>query len=610
MSNAVKVTFQPEGRTVFAMPGTLLIEAAGKAGIAFNSPCGGKGTCGKCRVRIMQGAPPPNPACERMLSAEEIREGHRLACQTHVERDMVVSVPQESRFFAQKILTAGEGQAVALRPNVRKTFVQLEEPSLADQSADTDRLLGALGDGVEAGIEVIRDIPDVLRRSRFAVTAVMTDSVLCALEEGDTSAENYGVAFDIGTTTVVGMLHDLNSGRSLAVASRTNPQIPFGDDVVSRINYVQENEHGQETLRTEITGCLNEIIAEVGEQAGVEPARIYEATVVGNTTMGHLFLGVQPTYLGQAPYVAGLGRGIDVPAAALGLRIHPRGSVHVLPNIAGFVGADTVGVVLACDMLNSEAMSLAIDIGTNGEIVMGSRDRLVSCSTAAGPAFEGARIKFGMRAAAGAIDKMRITDDLRLSVIGDVPPRGLCGTALVDLVAELLRVGVIDSTGRMLPADDLPQTVPDAIRRRLVPGDKSGCDFVIAEEDGHPCVWLTQRDVRELQLAKAAIAAGIQILMGELGVEPDQIAHVFLAGAFGNFIRRSMARRIGLLPDLPSDRIRFVGNAAGAGARMSLLSRDCRAEAARIAARTEYLELAGRPEFQHEFTTAMFFPDP
>ncbi len=607
----VKVTFEPEGRAVSVLPGTALIEAAVRAGIVIETPCGGAGSCGKCRVEISRGAPPAGEADRRHLSSDEIARGVRLACQTRVTGEMFVSVPVAARLFEHRILTNGQGRDVPLHPTVSKRHLTLTPPGLEDQRADEDRLLAALEEKkVHPGLEVLREMPRILREKQFDVTVAVAEGRVVALEAGDTTARNYGMAFDIGTTTVVGFLIDLTTGRELAVAARTNPQIPLGDDVVSRIHRACEP-GGLQELQHKIMGGLNEIIADCCRQAGVASEHLYEATVVGNTTMSHLFLGINPEFIAQAPYVAAVRRAVNVQGRDLGLQIHPHGIVHVLPNVAGFVGSDTVGVVLAAGMHEATGRALAIDIGTNGELVIGNRDRLLACSTAAGPAFEGARIRFGMRAADGAIDKVLIDFDIQCNVIGNVPPRGLCGTALIDLVAELLRVGCIESTGRLLPPDELPSSMPEAIKRRVREGEK-GVEFLLIPREETQIgadIVLTQRDIRELQLAKGAIAAGAAILMKEFGVKAEDLDHILLAGAFGNFIRRSMAKRIGLLPQIPSEKILYIGNAAGAGARMALLSRKCKMEANQIGERTQYLELAGRADFQDEFTSAMMFPE-
>lgn len=609
MSESVKVVFQPEGRKVFVLKGSLLIEAAVKAGIPIVAPCGGKGTCGKCRVSVPQGAPEPTAECKRHLSADELRQGVRLACQMRVIRDAVVEIPTDSRLFAPKILIAGEGRKVVPEPDVRKIHMRLPKPSLEDQRADNVRLIEALAQpGAWIPLTVLRDMPAVLRKANFEVTAVVAGDEVLDVEPGDTSDKNYGMAFDVGTTTVVGFLLEVNTGAELAVASRTNPQVAHGDDVVNRIGFAETAE-GLRTLQTSILGTMNEIVAECCESAGVGPGQIYEIAVAGNTAMNHLLLGIDPSHVAQAPYVAALRDALDTPAAQLGVNIHGRGNVHTLPNVAGFVGGDTVGMVLATDMMRSEEPILAIDIGTNGELVVGDKRRLVSCSTAAGPALEGARIRFGMRAAPGAIDRVAFDGDVRLNVIGGANPTGICGSAVIDALAEMLRVGVVDTTGRLLSQGEAPADLPAALRERIREVE-GGLGFVLAYGDGKgEDIVFTQRDIREVQLAKGAIAAGTRILLEELGIGPDGLKEILLAGAFGNFIRRSNALRIGLLPDVPHERIRFVGNAAGAGAKMALLSRSSRAEAVEISERTEYMELAGRPDFQMHFAEAMLFPE-
>jgi len=614
MSQAFKVTFQPDGKSVSVLDGTTVFEAAARAGIILTSPCGGKATCGKCRVEITAHAPAPTEADQKLLPAEDLARGARLACQCRIHASMVVNVPHETRFFEQKILEEGVGRQVKLHPNIKKRFVKLPTPTLTDQRSDLDRVMAALREeipDVRADIEVIRTLPDKLREDGFAITAVLEGNDIISFERGNTTDRNHGVAFDIGTTTVVGMLVDLTTGAQLAVASRTNPQVAYGDDVVSRITYCHDHKTGLELLQSKIAHCLDSIIAEVCTKAKVARETIYEVTVVGNTTMNHIFLKVNPWNIAQAPYVAVLRGAVETKSSRLGITINETGNVYALPNIAGFVGADTVGVILATDLLRSDAIKLAIDIGTNGELALGNKNRLVSCSCAAGPAFEGARIQFGMRATAGAIEKVLLDHDVRINVIGNVPPRGLCGTAVIDAVAEMLRVGIVDPAGRVQSPENLAGKLPEALLGRIVPG-KTGCDFVLAKAEetksGQP-ILLTQRDVRELQLAKGAIFAGIQVLKNVLGVTDNDIAEVLLAGAFGNFIRRSMAKRIGLLPDIPTERIKFVGNAAGAGARMALIARECREEAERISTQTEYIELGGRPDFQQEFMMAMMFPE-
>ena len=546
-----QVTFLPENTHVHVLPGTPVVEAAGRANIIIETPCGGAGTCGQCRVVVRQNAPTPTGAERQALSADELARGVRLACQARVHCDLTIEVPASSRFLGQRILAHGLEQAVCeLQPCV-------------------------------------------------------------SLDPGDRAGLLYGAAFDVGTTTVVGALLDLARGDQLATAVRPNPQIPLGDDVIARIGHAG-NDGGLEELRTLVVDCINEMVAEMCRSVGCAPESVYEVTLVGNTTMNHVLLGIDPTPLAQAPYRAVLLEGRAVSAGELGLRIRSNGRAYTLPNIAGYVGGDTVGVILAAGLRDADGAQLALDIGTNGEIVLGGRDRLVACSTAAGPAFEGARIRHGMRAADGAIEKVVIDGDVRLNVIGGGAPRGLCGTGVIDAVAALLDAGILDASGRMLAPDELPAGVDDALKRRLVEQDGQRC-FVLADADpaagGEP-IGLTQRDVREVQLGKGAISAGTRIILREYGVTVEDLRRVLLAGAFGNYVRARSVIRIGLLPDIPVEKVKFIGNAAGTGAKMALSGRTCREQAEELARTTEYIELAGRPDFQTEFAAAMLFPDP
>ena len=611
MSDTVKVTFEPEGKAAYVLAGSIILEAAARAGIIIETPCGGRGTCGKCRVVVREGCSEPTDTERRLLEAGELAEGIRLACQTKVLADATVTVPEASRFFEQRILATGVEGARRVCPAVTKRAVEVAAPTLEDQRADADRVLEALGAGDHVlDLGAARQLAEAMRAEGGRLTAVLLDHEVIAFEAGDTADRCFGAAFDVGTTTVVGSLMDLQTGHEVAVASRTNPQVSFGDDVVARITHAAEGE-GRAELHDAIIDCINDILAELRERAGVPAETIYEVTFVGNTTMHHLLLGLDPTNVAQIPFPAVLRGAAVVDTSDLGIEIHPRGRLYAMPNIAGFVGGDTVGVILATGLLEREQIALAVDIGTNGEMVLGSRERMVACSTAAGPAFEGARIRLGMRAAEGAIEQVRMGDDVAISVIGNVPARGLCGSALIDAVADLLRVGILDPTGRMRPPEGVPDDVPEAIRRRVVQTER-GVEFILACDEQTSIdgpVTLTNRDVREVQLAKGAIRAGIEILKQQLGIDDDGIDAVLLAGGFGNFIRRRNALRIGLLPPVEHERIHFVGNAAVVGAKMVLACADYRRQADRISRQTEYLELGGLPAFQMHFAEAMMFPE-
>jgi len=424
------------------------------------------------------------------------------------------------------------------------------------------------------------------------------------------TGRKYGLAFDLGTTTVVGWLVDLDTGDTLAARAVTNPQNVYGADVISRIGHAGTHE-GLRQLQQKILAACNEIIRCLLDEGRVAGDEIYEIVAVGNTTMSHLFLGIDPTFLATAPYVPAFAGRMELEARELGLDVMPAGRVVVLPNIAGYVGSDTVGVMLATDIGRRPGFCLAVDIGTNGEVVLAGRGRLLTCSTAAGPAFEGARIRHGMRAAAGAIEGVRIDGgEVGLEVIDDATPLGICGSGLLDAAAAMVQVGLISPTGRLLPPESLPEGVPPGLKERLRRG-KDGTEFVLAQDGsvatGEDIV-ITQKDIRELQLAKAAIYAGIQVLLKELEVTPEEIDEILLAGAFGNYIKIDSALALGLLPAVAPGRIKAVGNAAGDGARMALISGTARAEASDLARRAGHVELSTWPDFQDEFVNAMYFP--
>jgi len=608
-----RVTLEPLGRTLRVPDGQTLLEAARQAGIHLNAPCGGTGTCGGCRVEIPESPPEPSETCRRVLAGEEISRNLRLACQVRVHRSMRVVVPPETRLEDQDILEEGTEREVALEPNVRKVAVQLPRPSVADQRADAERLLDGLADAglgdLKVSTRLVRELPDRLRRLDFHAAAVVIGDEVVHLDRPATAEACYGIAFDIGTTTLVGYLVDLGTGRMAAVASRTNPQAAYGDDVIARIEYASRGAEGLRTLQKLVVSALNEVTGEACRRAGIKPSHVYEASIVGNTTMNHLVLGLPVAAIALAPFVPASSSAHSVAAREVGLKIHAQGRVYTAPLIGSFVGADTVGVVLATGLHESDRLRLAIDIGTNGELVLGTRGRLLAASTAAGPAFEGARIRYGMRAAAGAIDRVEWKGggEIEVRTIGGAPPVGLCGTGLIDAVAVLLEAGIVLPTGQMRQRADL-EASGSPLAERVVGADGETA-FVLAAADGadHP-VLLTQRDVREVQLAKGAIAAGVETLLAVYGAKIEDVEEVLLAGAFGNRIRPDRARTVGLIPPVALDRIRFVGNAAGVGAKMLLVNRGLRHVADDVARGVEHVELSCRPDFQSRFAEAMFFP--
>ncbi|HUT59236.1 MAG TPA: ASKHA domain-containing protein [Phycisphaerae bacterium] len=611
----LRVTFQPQGRSVHVLPGTTILEAAARAGLTIDTPCGGQGTCGKCRVQITQGASEASEADRRALGDRELSAGWRLACQTTVRDDCAVQVPSSSLFASQvQILTEAQQAARQVQPAVRKVYVELAAPTLADPAADLKRLEKHPGVGeVKVDLGLLRQLPRLLREADFAGTAVITDRRLIGFEPGDTRSQCLGVAVDLGTTTLVGSLLDLCTGEERGIASAMNPQVRYGDDVLSRIEYCTSQPNGADDLRRAVVGAINELITELCRQAQIDSGHIYEVAVAGNTTMEHLLCGIDVAQLGQVPFAPAYARGLMLPAAELEIGIAPHGAAYVFPVIGGFVGGDTSAGILATRLDELDSPSLMVDIGTNGEIVLCHAGRLWAASTAAGPAFEGARISCGMRAASGAVEKVVFDGELHCSVIADAAPAGICGSGLIDLAAELLRHGVISPEGRLRPPDELPKAVPDALRRRCRTGAGGQAELLLTDpQDARPVspVTLTYRDVRELQLATAAIRAGVTILLQRAGVRTSDLKLVLIAGGFGSFIRRSNAQRIGLLPaELDHQRIHYVGNASLNGARCALVSTSARKRAEQLAQQIEHVELSQAADFQTIFADSMIFPN-
>ena len=610
----VLVCFRPSGREAYVLPGTRLVEAAAEAGLALELPCGGEGRCGRCRVIVAAGAAEPTAAEHHWLSAEELDAGWRLACQSAVHGPTTVEIPPGVLAAAEhKILVHTQGAAgPSDDPPVRKQYVELPPPVRGDDLPDVLRLERAANCGpLEIDLSLLRELPGRLRELGFRGTAVLADRRLLDFEPGNTAAEAFAVAVDIGTTTVVATLLDLNTGGERAVEARLNPQTRFGDDVLTRILRVRESPDGLEQLHAAITTAVDEMIGQLCQQAGAAREQIYEVTFAGNTTMQQLLCRIDPSSLGEVPFAPATAHGLAFLAAELGLHIHPRGAAYVMPVIGGFVGGDTVAGMLATGMADGDGPALLLDIGTNGEIVLLADGKLSAASTAAGPAFEGARISCGMRGSTGAIEKVVVDGHLRTNVIGNVPPAGLCGSGLIDVAAELLRHRILTPQGRLQSPEQLPADVLPDLAQRIVLYEKQ-VSFVLASESetgGRPIV-LTQRDLRELQLATGAIRAGVVILLQRAGLEPKDLKRVMMGGGFGNFIRRSNAQRIGLLPSqIEHRRIRYMGNTSLAGARLAALSLRARRMAEELARRTEHVDLSTDVNFQRAFAESMIFPE-
>jgi uncharacterized 2Fe-2S/4Fe-4S cluster protein (DUF4445 family) len=612
IARKLEVTYLPYERTTRVPAGTTVFSAAHWIGLPIDSTCGGRGTCGKCKVRVIEGRPDAagraegaileaSSADHRLLRPQEIAEGWRLSCQAPIYEDMTCEVPQLLR--VPKAATMGLGRLVILDPNVRKVYLELAEPSMDDQRSDVARLKDALtkeGHDMAAGVAVLRTLPSVFRHSGFRVTAVLAGEHLVAVEPGDTTGDCYGVAFDVGTTTLVGTLMNLRTGMAASVHSTLNGQAPFGADVISRISHGMNGPEQITELRDAVVATMNSVLDHLYRETEVSPMQTYEAVVVGNVTMLHLLLGVDPSPLSMAPFTPAFMDQLSVESRDVGLRIHPQGYVQTLPALGAYVGADIVAGVLATGVVREDKLRVFVDVGTNGEIVLGSAQRALATAAPAGPAFEGSQIRCGMRATSGAIEGVTLDDRVELQVIGgDVRPEGICGSGLVDAVAQLLLVGLMDHSGRLKLAEDVPH---HPLRERLIDIDGVRA-FLLAEG-----VYLTQRDIRELQFAKGSIATGIKVLMDILGVTAGDLDEVLLGGSFGSYLNPESAKVIGLVPPVDVDRIIAVGNSAGEGAKIALLSYRERQVAFELPARIEYVELSGRSDFNDSFVSVLGFP--
>ena len=598
----LEVVYKPFDKATRVPPGTTLFSAAHWIGLPIDSTCGGRGTCGKCKVQVLEGGAEITTADRKQLRPIELEAGWRLSCQAKVYQDTTVTVPELLR--VPKAATMGVNRLVLLDPNVRKVFVELSEPSLEDQRSDLERLRDALtaeGFDMKADLRVLRGLPVVLRDAGFTVTAVLGGDALIAVEPGDTREESYGVAVDLGTTTVVGTLMNLKTGMAETVRSTLNGQAPFGADVISRISHGMQGDEAKAELRDAVRRTINTILSELYESAGVSRDRVYEMVIVGNATMLHLMLGIDATPISMMPFTPAFTDPLYLPALDVGIDIHPAGYVQTLPVIGAYVGADIVAGIMATGLAREDKMRVFVDVGTNGEIVLGSVKRVLCTAAPAGPAFEGSQIRCGMRATEGAIEGVTLTDHVELQVIGgDIVPRGICGSGLVDTVAQLRLAGLLDVGGKMRSREEVPEH-PLSDRLITVEGVRA---FLLGEN-----VYLTQRDVRELQFGKGSIATGIKVLMDVMGVSAADLDEVLLGGSFGSYLNPESAKIIGLVPAVDVDRILSVGNTAGEGAKMALLSFRERQVAFELPDKVEYVELSGRSDFNDSFVSVLQFPE-
>jgi len=615
----VKVTFLPQGETVEVEKGITLLEASRKAGVYVNSICGGDGICGKCRLIVRKGEVRTKPTT--LLSREDIKKGYVLACQTELVADVEVEVPPESRVEGKILIDKDAQRFRALYaplkekvffkydPLVQKLYLKLSPPSLQDNISDHLRLYRYIRRHrdvpiMQTGLKIIRALPRILREANWKVTATLgirgrTTEVI-QVEEGDTTDRNFAIAVDIGTSTVVAHLVNLNTSETMDAEATYNSQMVYGEEVTRRIIYAEHK--GTDRLREVIVEDINNLISTLISRNNIRLYDIMAIICAGNTAMIHFLLGLDPSKLRKEPYIPVCTSPPPIRAAEVGVRINPRGLLYTLPSIASWVGADITAGILATGVYQMDKLCMLIDVGTNGEIVIGNKDWMVCCSASAGPAFEGSGVRDGMRAGEGAIEKVEITEEgkIRYTTIGDTKPRGICGSGLIDIMAELFKAGFIDRSGRLQPG------VNGRVRNRdgeleflLVPASQTdrGDDIVI-----------TQPDIENLLRAKAAIFAGVNILTGSLNIEFSDIDRIYLAGGFGNYLDKENAIVLGLIPDIEREKIQFVGNTSILGAKMALLSKDALDVTYQIAKKITYYDLITHPGYMDEFMSAKFLP--
>jgi uncharacterized 2Fe-2S/4Fe-4S cluster protein (DUF4445 family) len=606
--NRIEITFQPDGKRVAINAGETLMDGAKRGGVDIQAICGGTAICGKCKVIINPEQILINPITDdekRLLTPLEIQKGYRLACSVIPTGNINVEIPLSSRIGKQRLQVEGIEVPVEFEPNIQKLVLQITPPSLHDLRSDGERILDEvhkiLDNEVTLDYNVLHRIPRILRNGNWVVTVtIWNNQKIIEIEPGMTFEKNYCIALDIGTTKIAAYLINLYDGNLVASDSMMNPQIPYGEDVISRITRTEESN----LLSDLVVNGINKLLESLCEKADVRLNWIYEVSVVGNTAMHHIFLRIPSEYLAVSPYVPVIRTPLNIPAEKLGLDIFPYGNVYVFPIIAGFVGGDKVAEILATEIYKSDEICLTLDIGTNTEIALGNKDDILTCSCASGPAFEGAYIKHGMRAATGAIERIKIdpeTFEVTYKTIEDEKPRGICGSAIIDVLSEMFKAEIIDHRGRINTSLSTPRIVKTEDSVNFVIAWK---DETILEED----LVIRQEDLKQLQLAKAAMHTGAAILLKNKGLKKEDIAHIFIAGAFGSYVDPEAAITIGMIPDVPIEKIKSVGNAAGTGARLALLSRKSRETAEEIARKVRYLELVLDPDFTREYAKSMYIP--
>jgi uncharacterized 2Fe-2S/4Fe-4S cluster protein (DUF4445 family) len=609
----LKVSFLPSGKKVAARPGESILEVARREKVLIDSSCNGEGTCGRCRVVVEGDVSPLRESERELLTRKEISQGLRLACQARLRGDARVRVLRTA-ILSLAVLEKGIGAKVRRRPQIKKLFCRVPEPRLkTDQRSDQERLRSSFPAklaNAQLDIELLRGLPSMLRRAGNRITCIFAGKRIIGLEEGDTRKRLFGLAVDVGTTTVVASLVDLNRGTVSGVASQMNPQFSYGEDVISRIHYVRTNPGGLEQLKEEIVTAINDLVSGLCYENKVKSSEIYELTAAGNSCMLHLLLGVNPSSLAVSPYVPAFREALSVEAARLGIGTAPGARAYIPPCASSYVGADITAGILVTGLYRKRKPCLLIDIGTNGEVVLAREGRINACSTAAGPAFEGMNISWGMRAEPGAIEEVRFAGpEIRYKTVNRIPPRGLCGSGLVELIAELLKRGLVDARGRLRGRDEVQKEGSDPLAERLGRfSGMTGFSVVRKGEGASPReIYITQGDIRKFQLAKGAIYTGIMLLLQESNLLAEEVSEVFIAGGFGYHLKPESLAEIGLIPTEFVDKIAFAGNSALSGARMLLLDEGSRKTVERFTSSIHCLELTVHPHFERVYIDSLNF---
>ena len=628
-SKKVIIDFEPISRRVFITSDKTVYDLLSDLSIRIRSICNGSGTCGKCRVLIQKGNEffnLPTEAEKNHLDQIDLEKAWRLACQVRLDVNKLelmdkedgyqfrIFLPNELMLEDFNILTTGVSKGVDLLSTIKKYYLEVDKPTLEEPRPDYERIVSKIISSdthltktsqISIIFEILNDLPNILRENNHKITvALWQKNLIISCEPSNTVRENYGIAFDIGTTTIVGYLINLNDGKIYAVDSTINSQTAYGEDLITRLTYIKKDKENLTVLNSTVLKDLNKILLKTCSEVNVNPSHVYEASVVGNSVMQHIFLGLDPTNIGLSPFVPVIQKGLNVRAKDLNLQISRYGNVYIAPLIAGFVGADTIGVILSSKIYEEKELTLAIDIGTNGEIIIGNRKTLAVGSCAAGSALEGAHISDGMRAAAGAIDTISIipeTLDVSFTTIKQKKPMGICGSGLVDAVAEMLKSKILTRSG------NFNKNLIN--HERITKSDKS-TEYIIARKDETSIgrdITITQSDIRQIQMAKGAFYSSMRLLLKHLG-EKLEIKQVFLAGAFGNYINATNAKFIGMIPDIPDVKIHQIGNAAGVGAQHCLINMDLRRKAEQLLKNIQFIEIAVKKEFQREYAEAMYFP--